>query len=144
VPYGVRVRNTANRGGWGGYVKAAREAALLSQSELARRLRTDRTTVWRWEAGRQTPENAGIVADVARELNLDVDEALAAAGLRPGVEPPAQPTVERDEEVELILSANISDKKKTDLLGRLFQLREQDRQRRDQTIRWMIDEAEGA
>lgn len=117
---------------------------MLSQSEFARRLGTDRTTVWRWENGRQTPENADTVADVARVLKLDQDEALAAAGLRPGVGAPAQPTVEVDEEVELILNSNLPDRKKTEMIGRLHELRQQDKARREQTIRWMIDEARGA
>ncbi len=102
--YGVRVRNTSggSSGGWATYVKRAREGVPMSQSELARRLGTDRTTVWRWENDRQRPENADVVAAVARVLQLDQEEALAAAGLRPGVEAPAEPTRELDEELELV------------------------------------------
>lgn len=51
-----------------------------------------RTTAWRWENSDQRPENIEVVARVAEVLGLDLDEALAAAGLRPAAEPPSVPT----------------------------------------------------
>lgn len=111
VSYGVRVRNTrdgernsSGPGAWATYAKLAREAAVptVSQSELARRLDTDRTTIWRWEHGKQKPDDPEIVARFAAALGLDLDETLAAAGLRPGVAAPEAPTVDVDEEIELV------------------------------------------
>lgn len=103
-PYGVHMRNSSGqpRGTWATYARAAREGARLSKAELARRIGKDRGTIHRWEAGSNRPEDPDVVQAFALALGLDVDEALAAAGLRPGTEPPAEPTREYDEEIELV------------------------------------------
>lgn len=110
MTYRVRVRNTrdgirhsaADR--WATFAKEARAAVVpaVSQSELARRIGTDRTTVWRWEHSKQKPDSPDIVLRFADALNVDRDEALAAAGFRPGVEAPPKPTREIDDEIELV------------------------------------------
>ena len=140
-PYGVHMRNTSGpaRGNWATYARVARESGLLSKAELARRLNVDRGTIHRWETGTNRPESPDMVAAFAQVLGLDVDEALAAAGLRPGVEPPAEPTRERDEEVELIIAAPVDDRMKQRMLERLFEQRERDKQRRIEEIRFIID-----
>ena len=137
----MRVRNTSDdrRGTWATFAKAARDGARMSQSELARRLNVERTTVWRWETGKQKPESADMVAAFAAVLGIDTDEALAAAGLRPGTPAPAEPTRERDEELELILAASVSDRMKQRMIERLYELRERDKQRRMEEIRFIID-----
>lgn len=145
--YGVRVRNTepSDHGGWATYVKEARASARdgrgMSQSELARRVGVDRVTVWRWESGVQRPEQSAIVQLVATALDLDLDEALAAAGMRPGVEAPATPTREPDEEVDLILTSKVSEAMKKRILDRLYDRREEDRQRRMEELRFILDQA---
>ncbi|HET8682053.1 MAG TPA: helix-turn-helix transcriptional regulator [Micromonosporaceae bacterium] len=70
-------------GAWAELVKAMRSATGMSGAELARRLEVDRATIWRWEAGRQRPENSDLVHRFAQLFSLDLDEALDAAGLRP-------------------------------------------------------------
>lgn len=117
---------------------------MLSKAELARRVGIDRATVHRWETGQFRPDSAEVVQSFAKVLGLDLDEALAAAGLRPDVEPPTEPTIERDEEVELILSAPVSERMKKEMLDRLFELREQDKDRRVSEIQWWIKRARGA
>lgn len=104
VAYLVQMRDAADRdrGTWATYVGTAREAAFLSKAELARRLNVDRGTVHRWEAGQTRPENAAVVLRAAEVLGLDREEALAAAGFRPDVEAPAEPTLTLDEEIELV------------------------------------------
>jgi transcriptional regulator with XRE-family HTH domain len=79
------MRNTkASQGGnWAAYAKAAREAAHLSQSEFARRIGVDRVTVYRWETGRQKPEDGDMVRRFAEVAGTPLDESLSAAGLRP-------------------------------------------------------------
>lgn len=141
APYPVRMRNTSGpaRGNWATYARVARESALISKAELARRLKVDRGTIHRWETGSNRPESPDMVAAFAQVLGLDVDEALAAAGLRPGVPAPAEPTRERDEEVELILAAPVDDRMKQRMLERLFELRERDKQRRIEDIKFIID-----
>lgn len=49
-----------------------------------------------------------------------------------------------DEEKDLILSAPVSDQVKMKWLERLFELREQDKKRREAEIKWWIDQAKGA
>lgn len=104
--YGVRVRNTPEdaRSAWAAFAKAAREQQRVSQTELARRLGVERSTIWRWETGKQRPENVDIVMRFAETLGVKVDEALAAAGLKPGVEPPTEPSREPDEEIDLVMT----------------------------------------
>jgi transcriptional regulator with XRE-family HTH domain len=148
MPYRVRVRNTpdgernSDPGTWATYARLARENAVppISQSELARRLDTDRTTIWRWEHGKQKPEDPAIVVRFAAVLGLDPDEALAAAGLRPGVAAPSTPTMEVDEEIELVRTDQRLDADmKRRIIALILERREQDRQRRMEETRQMID-----
>lgn len=93
-PYGVHVRNTSGseRDTWATLVSTTREAAGLSKVELARRLGVDRATVSRWEQGLNRPEDAEVVQRFADLLAVDLEQALAAAGLRPSRAPrPAEP-----------------------------------------------------
>jgi transcriptional regulator with XRE-family HTH domain len=135
------MRNTppASRGAWATFSKSAREGAGLSQSELARRLQIDRSTLHRWETAKARPENADMVQSFARETGVELDEALAAAGLRPGVPPPAEPTRERDEEIDLIMSAPVDDATRRRMLERLAYLRERDRKQRLEDIRFLLE-----
>ena len=141
VPYGVRVRNTPEdaRGAWATFARIARERAGVSQSELARRMDTDRTTIWRWENGRQKPENPVMVVDFARVTGVELSEAMAAAGLVPDVEPPTEPTREADEEMDLILQSKVSPAMKKYMIDRLLDLRERDKQRRMEDIRFLLE-----
>lgn len=142
MPYGVHMRNTSGpgRGTWATYVQAAREHARLTKTELARRIGKDRATIGRWEDGKNRPEDADLVARFADVLGLDREEALAAAGLRPGIEPPAVPTVEVDEEVHLVRTdPNLDEPMKERIIALILERREQDRQRRMEETRQMID-----
>lgn len=85
ITYGLRMRNTepAERGDWATVVKSRRAATGMSGAELSRRLKVDRATIWRWETGKQKPDTLEIVAAFAEIFAMDLDDALAAAGLRP-------------------------------------------------------------
>lgn len=140
MAYGVRVRNTPMAPDWATYFRTAREAARMSQSEAARQLGTDRTTVWRWENRRQKPENAEVVGEVVRVFKLDLDEALAAAGLRPGVGAPAQPTQELDEEIELVRTDHrLTENQKRRIIQMIEERREADRARSIEETKRVID-----
>lgn len=140
----MRVRNTSNpRAVWATYIKNLRKATGLGRPELARRLGVDPSTVWRWETERQKPESPDVPKVLAELFHIDLDEVLAAAGLKPDTPVPAEPTRERDEEVELILSAPVSDRIKQRMLDRLEVLREQDKQRRINDIGFILDQADG-
>lgn len=72
---------------WGSYARAARKHAQLSVADLAKLTGIGRATLYRWESGEQRPERAEMVARWAEAVGVDLDEALAAAGLRPGASP---------------------------------------------------------
>lgn len=140
--YRVRVRNTPGeqRNTWASFAKAARENGRMGQSELARRLDVERTTVWRWETGKQKPESADAVAAFARVLDVDLDEALAAAGLRPGATPPTEPTREPDEEIDLVANdPDLDNAMKTDIIRLIYERRDRDRVSGIEDTRRIID-----
>lgn len=142
APYPVRVRNTSdeNRGTWATFAKAARTGARMTQSELARQLGVERTTVWRWETGKQRPENADMVAAFARVLDIELDEALAAAGLRPGVVAPKEPTREFDEEIELVRTdPRLDDAMKQRIIDLIVERREREKAAALEETRRLID-----
>lgn len=92
------MRNTEG-GTWATLVKRMRAATGMTGAELARRLDVDRATIWRWEAGRQKPESANLIKAFADIFGIEVEDALAAAGLRPSGEPvpaPANPPMDPD------------------------------------------------
>lgn len=140
MEYRVRVRNTQpdSRGAWGAYVAALRSATGMSRAELARRLGVDPTTVWRWETSGSRPESAEVPEAIAALFKLDPDEVLAAAGLKGAAARPIEPTVDRDEELELILNSGLPQSAKVELIADLERERTQDRERRMDRMRRMI------
>lgn len=87
-PYGLRMRNMPprDRGAWATLVKQMRAVTKMTGAELARRLDVDRATIWRWETGKQMPENVEVLTVFASLFGLDVEEVLATVGLRPATE----------------------------------------------------------
>lgn len=107
INYRLRVRNTsaAERGTWATLVKGMRDATGMTGAELSRRLGVDRATIWRWESGRQKPENLDTVKAFADLFALDVESALIAAGMAPeGDTPPPAPSPPMPPEVVKLLS----------------------------------------
>lgn len=100
------VRDREIAAAWANYLAAARTAAGLSKTELARAAQVGRATVFRWEAGESRPEQSEIVVRVAKVLGVDLDEALAAAGLRPTAQPPTKPVKEPPLDPDLLLLAS--------------------------------------
>lgn len=74
----------------------------MSRPELGRRLSVDPATVWRWEQGKQKPEQPDVPMAIAALFGLDPDEVLVAAGLKVGTEPTPIPEPEFDEELEAV------------------------------------------
>lgn len=136
----VRVRNTPaeQRRAWATYVRALLRATGLTSPVLAQRIGVSASTVWRWETEKQKPEDAGVVERIATLFKLDLDEVLAAAGLKPNVEPPIEPTREVDEELELILISDLPQWQKDELISYITERREQDKQRRLQDLDMLI------
>lgn len=71
---------------FGKIIQDAREAADMTQTQLATALNVQQQTVSRWEAGRMIPRVA-IIPDIAKALGLDSDE-LAAAVVHQAVDSP--------------------------------------------------------
>ena len=140
------MRNGASgqRGTWATYIKSARQMAGLSQIALARALHIDRGTVYRWESGRTKPDDLSLIGRIADVTGLDVDEVLAAAGMKFGATPPTAPTREDvDEELEMILRARIPERVKAELLDMLERDRAADAERRKDRYQTFIRLAGG-
>lgn len=85
----TQARNTsggASATSWADFVREHRLASGLTPSALGRRIGVDRGTIYRWEAGTQTPDKLDVIARFAALFRIDLDAALAVAGLRPAVE----------------------------------------------------------
>lgn len=122
------MRNTSGpeRGNWATYARTARETAGISKAEIARRLRVDRGTVHRWETGQTRPEDANVVQAFASLFALDLDEALSAAGMRPGERVDAPLPV--DEELELVRTdPKLSNRMKARIITIIMERRERQR-----------------
>jgi transcriptional regulator with XRE-family HTH domain len=122
---------------WASYVKAARQAAGLSQTDLAVRTGISRNTISRWEVGRYRPDKPQDVITVARATGVDPGEALAAAGFRPDVPPPVEPTRTPDPELDRIRQSKLSPAAKARLIARIKERREieEEQRRREQEQR---------
>lgn len=132
----VRNADQEDRGTWATYAKQARIAAGLSQTELATKLDTDRTTIYRWETSKTIPNDGELVTRFASAVGIkDTAEALQAAGIIPipgGATAPAKPTnqVVDDPEIQIIMDANVSDDLKTELVAHVRERRKEDQKRR--------------
>jgi transcriptional regulator with XRE-family HTH domain len=113
---------------------------MLGISEFARRVGVDRGTVHRWESGKTSPTDPEVVQRFAEALNLDLDESLAAAGLRPGVTAPAEPTREVDAEIELVRTdPTLSDGMKVRIIKLIYDRRQRDREAAMEDTRRLIE-----
>lgn len=55
-------------------IKRARELAGLNLSELSRRLDVDRSTVSKWESGKQEPRGYEVCSDIAKICGVSLVE----------------------------------------------------------------------
>lgn len=136
------------RGTWATYAEAARLRLKVDKTGMADLLGIERSTIHRWETGRTRPRDPEVIRLFAEVAGLDLDEALAAAGLRPGAE--SRPTP-RDEEIERVLQSDLSNPIKMKIIESLMAMREEDErrhredlQRRQQVIELMIEQARSA
>lgn len=118
---------------------------MLGKTELARQLGIDRGTVHRWEIGRTRPEDPELVRRIAEVLRLDLDEALAAAGMLPGREAPRVATRHEsadERELRVIWESDLPEGLKRRLIEHVKARQERDRLARMQDVR-VIAEAAG-
>lgn len=96
----LHMRNT-----WATFAGTARKDLGLTREEFADRIGVERTTPWRWETSRTVPNDQELVLRFAAVAGVDPDQALAAAGLKPGVQPPVEPVRESamDPDVRILM-----------------------------------------
>jgi transcriptional regulator with XRE-family HTH domain len=137
----LRVRNEPDRRQiWATYIRTVREATGMGRPELARRLGVDPATVWRWEQGKQKPEQPDIPMAVANLFGLDADEVLVAAGLKVGTEPPARPEPEFDAELEAVRTdPDLDPDTKVRIVDLILERREREREQGLAETRRLID-----
>lgn len=145
MPYRVHVRNTPSnsRGTWATYVEAARARLGVTKAEFGRRIGVDRGTVHRWATGQTRPGDGELLHRFAEVLGYDLDEVLAAAGLKVVVEAPTAPTREADPELEAILLSGLDARVQQELIRYIEHQRDQDRDRRLDNLRTAIRLAGG-
>jgi transcriptional regulator with XRE-family HTH domain len=135
---------------WATLVKAGRIMAKLSQAAFGAAVGVARETVWRWETGKQKPENAEVVARVAKVIGEDEQRLLRAArlALTPGDAPKVDPRLRgldpNDTVVKRILALDISE----ELRDRAFERHRRklaDRERQDlEELEFLAQREQGA
>lgn len=149
--YDVRMRHNAagESDDWATLVKTHRALRGATQGGLAELAKVSRETVWRWENGRQVPEDADTVDLVVKALpTLDRDTAFRAAGLLPSAAVTADPYAyvramgldPNGRVVRVILSLDISEGLRMDALRREREMQLRDEQRRLDDLKWTIEQ----
>jgi|SRR5579859_2403501 len=72
----------------GGYLRAAREQAGMSQRQLARLVGVDNAYIFRLENGTKTDPSASLLQRIADALNVDNSELMAFIGVQPSLPEP--------------------------------------------------------
>lgn len=119
---------------WGAYLKRMTARPGWSVARLARESGIHRATIFDWIKGGGESVTVGSVRAIARALGDDLENALRAVASISSSAPP------EDEEMDLIMSAPVSDTMKRRMIAQLLDLREQDRQQRMQVMRFMLGE----
>jgi len=115
---------------------------------FARRVGVDPRTVSRWLRG-EVDVSEESVREVARQTGRNPAQLLVDVGYyRLGeisiAQSQSQHEHEHDEEMQIILSAPVDDQTKRLMIERLLALRERDKQRRIEDLRWHLDRRAGA
>lgn len=131
------------RQAWAAYVKRLRAAASMSVRTFADRLGVDEATVWRYETARTKPHGPEVPERIAELFQLDLDEVLAAAGLRRDIPAPAEPTRAPDPEIDEIQRSGLPERIRRELVEHVMQQRARDEERRIEDLRRMIRLAGG-
>lgn len=122
---------------WGAYLKRMTSRPGWSVARLARESGIHRATIFDWIRGTGESVTIASVRAVARALGDELENALrAVASLESSTDP-------HDEEMDLIMSAPVSDDLKKRMISQLLEMREQDRQQRLQVFRWMVRQDAG-
>lgn len=137
------MRNGSATQSWGDYVKTLRTAAGLSVQDVADRIGSSHSTVWRWENRGARPETSATPEAVAALFGRPADEALERAGLRSRTHVEAPPVVEVDPDLRDILESGLPKRIQQELIAHVREQRQRDEQRRIEEARTMIRIAGG-
>ncbi len=106
-------------------------------ARLAREAGIHRATIFDWMKGGGDSVTIASVRAVANALGDDLENALrAVAGLESS-------RTQRDEELDMIMSAPVDDDMKRQMITRALELREQQRQQRIQILQWLMASDQG-
>lgn len=112
-----------------------------NKSALARDLKVDVRTISRW-LNSEVDVSEDSVREVARVYSLAPMQLLVNVGyyrLGELLPSPTEGAGARDEEMELILTADVSDEMKKRMIALLVEQRERDKARRIEDIRWRLE-----
>ncbi|HEU4543426.1 MAG TPA: helix-turn-helix transcriptional regulator [Jiangellaceae bacterium] len=125
---------------WGLYLRRMARSRGISVAELARRSGVHRATIFGYIRDGGESATIASIRMIADALGDSVENAvLAAANVRP-VARATDP--ESDPELDAILSAPVSNVMRMKMIRRLFDIREQEKQRHAEEIQRWINEAE--
>ncbi|MDR7278897.1 helix-turn-helix domain-containing protein [Catenuloplanes atrovinosus] len=119
---------------WAEYIRNATKRPGWSAARLAREAGVHRSTIFRWINGAGGSVAVDNVRRIAEALGDHPSVAIRAAGNM------LEPEGERDEELELILSAPVDDDMKRRMIQRLDEMRQRDRERRLDDLRYLLDQ----
>lgn len=118
---------------WSAYLKRMTSRPGWTVARLAKESNIARSSLYKWLSEGAQAITIDSVYRIADALGDDRENALRAAGNIP---------VGRDEEVDLILAANITEREKAAMIDRLMQRREEERQRRLDDLRFRLGEGQ--
>jgi transcriptional regulator with XRE-family HTH domain len=122
---------------WGAYLRRMTTRPGWSVARLAREAGIHRATIFDWMKGGGDKVTIASVRAVADALGDDLESALrAVAGL-------SSSRAQRDEEMDMIMSAPVDDDMKRQMIARALELREQQRQQRIQILQWLMASEQG-
>lgn len=119
---------------WSAYLRRMTGRPGWSVARLARESDLSRSTIFRWIAEGAEGITIQSVYLVADALGDDRAAALRAAGNLPP---------ERDAEIELILSSSRTEVEKVAMIDRLMRRREEERMRRLEDLRFVLNQEAG-
>jgi transcriptional regulator with XRE-family HTH domain len=132
----MRMSDASNPGeDWAGYLRRMTNRSGWSVARLSRDSGVHRGTIFKWMSGKGGVTLAS-VRSIAAALGDDPTNALRAAGSAGGA-----PLPDADEELDLIMAADVDNQTKQVMVERLLERRERERQARIADLQFMIDQA---
>jgi hypothetical protein len=110
-----------------------------NKTTFAARVGINPRTVTYW-LDQQTDVKESSVRAVAEAFGINAMQLLIRVGVYSIEQMVANPVAEADDELSMVLAADVDDVTKQMMIERLYELREQDKQRRLEHLRWTIQQ----